>query len=77
MVPLADLGRIVLIIGIALAVMGGLLLLLSRVPGIGRLPGDVIIRSDGITCVIPLATMLIVSLLLTILVNVILALLRR
>lgn len=77
MSSLEDIGRVLLIVGIAVAVIGLLLLAVGRIPGVGRLPGDLVLRTDGVTCFIPIATMLLLSLLLTILVNVISALLRR
>ena len=77
MLSLEDLGRLMLILGIAFAVLGLLLLAVGRIPGVGRLPGDLVLRTDGVTCFVPIATMLLLSVLLTILVNVIVALLRR
>lgn len=52
--------------GIALVVLGGLLLIGSRL-GIGRLPGDIVIRRGNFTFFFPLATSILLSLLLTLL----------
>ena len=53
-------GKVLLVIAAALAVAGALLLVLGKL-GIGRLPGDIVIRRDGLTVLIPLGTMLLLS----------------
>jgi len=66
-----------LIMGAVLLAAGGIVLLAPRVPWLGHLPGDIHIRRGNISCMFPLATSLLLSLLLTILVNVAARLLRR
>jgi hypothetical protein len=63
-----ELGRIVLIIGIVLVVVGGLALLGIRLP-FGRLPGDIAIEGEHGGLYIPIASMIILSIVLTILAN--------
>jgi len=72
----SELGRLLVIAGLALLVLGALLLVADRVPGMGRLPGDIVIRRDGFTLFAPCGTMIVLSLLLTIVINVILRILR-
>jgi hypothetical protein len=67
------LGRWFVVIGIAMAVFGGILMLAGRVPFLGRLPGDIVVERPGFTLYIPVATCLLISLL----VSLILWLLRR
>ncbi len=74
---LSDVGRFVFITGIVLALLGALLMLGGRIPGLGRLPGDIVIQRDGFTFFFPLATMLIISIVLTIVLNVLARLLSR
>jgi hypothetical protein len=62
---LTTLGRILLVAGIAIAVLGLVLVLADRVPFLGRLPGDITVRGDGWTVYAPLATSLVLSVLLT------------
>lgn len=62
---LADLGRVLIGFGLLLVVIGGVLVLAGRLPWIGRLPGDIHIQRANWTFYFPLATSLIVSLLLT------------
>ena len=60
-----------MLLGILLLVVGGLLVLADRLGlSLGRLPGDFVYHRDGLTCVFPLATSLLISLLLTLVLNV-------
>ncbi len=69
---LSLLGRWLAILGLGLAAVGGLLWLLGRlrVP-LGRLPGDFNFQAGGVTCFVPLATSILVSLFLTLALNLI------
>ena len=66
---MADLARLLIVLGIALAVVGGLLLLGVRIPLLGRLPGDFTFRTGGGTVFFPLATSIVLSIVLTVLLN--------
>jgi hypothetical protein len=66
---MSDLGRILIVIGAAVAVLGVVLLLADRVPWLGRLPGDFVVRRGPVTFYFPLVTSIVVSILLTVLVN--------
>ena len=68
---MANIGRTLIILGLLLAAVGLVLLLGGRL-GVGRLPGDFVLRRGGWTFAFPLATSLFVSLALTLLLNVIL-----
>jgi hypothetical protein len=78
-----QIGRTLLLVGLGLALMGGLLILgtrfldRERFPWLGRLPGDIRIERKGFSCYFPLATSILVSLILTLLLNLIVRLLRR
>jgi hypothetical protein len=65
---MADVGRILVVLGIALVVMGGVVMLLGRV-GLpwGRLPGDFLYRGKNTTFYFPLATSILVSVVLSLL----------
>lgn len=54
--------------GLLLVVVGALLLFGQRL-GLGRLPGDVLLQRRGFTFYAPLATSIVVSLVLTLLLN--------
>jgi hypothetical protein len=66
---LEPLGRALLVIGVVLAIAGIVVLLAPRLPFLGRLPGDIRIERDGVTIFIPLGTMLVVSVVVSILLN--------
>ncbi len=61
-------GRLLLIGGGLIAFVGLLFLVFGRL-GLGRLPGDIFIQRENITFYLPLATMIIISIVLTLLVN--------
>ena len=61
-----DIGRIVLLIGVVLVVVGGLSKLGVRLP-IGRLPGDIAIEGKNGAVYFPLTTMILASIILTLL----------
>jgi hypothetical protein len=62
-------GRLLIIGGVLLAVIGVLLVVAPNIPFLGRLPGDIRVDSDNVRVFIPLGTMLVVSVVLTILLN--------
>ncbi len=65
MSPFGELGRFLLIAGIFMAIAGLALLFLPKIPFLGRLPGDIIIKKGNFTFYFPLATSIIVSIVLT------------
>lgn len=69
----SGLGKLLVIAGIIIAGIGILLWLGGKIPGIGRLPGDILIKRGNFTFYFPIVT----SILLSIILSVILALLRR
>jgi hypothetical protein len=64
-----ELGRILLIIGVVLVVIGGLAMLGVRLP-FGRMPGDIAIEGERGGFYFPIVTMIVISVFLTILFNV-------
>ena len=73
----ADIGKWLVIAGLGLVALGGVLWLLGRVPGLGRLPGDINVQVGNVSCFAPIATMLILSLVLTIVLNVLARLFQK
>ncbi len=66
--PLRDLGRLLLILGAVIAVVGALLFFGARLPfRLGRLPGDIIHRGEHTTFYFPIVTCLLVSIVLSLL----------
>jgi hypothetical protein len=65
----SDIGRMLLLVGGLLAVVGLVLLLAGKVPFLGRLPGDIVYHKGGTTIYLPLVTCLLLSLILSLLWN--------
>ncbi len=59
-----DIGRVLIVLG-ALLLVAGLLFIVAEKLGLGRLPGDVVYRSDRLTVYFPIVTCIILSVLLT------------
>ena len=64
-----QLGKILIIFGLALVAIGGLFLLGDKIPFLGRLPGDIHIKKNNFGFYFPLATCIIISIILTIILN--------
>ena len=66
---LPQLGKVLIVFGVLAVIAGVILLFADRLPFLGKLPGDIHIKRDGFSLYIPLATMLVVSLLVTVILN--------
>jgi hypothetical protein len=64
---MAPFGKILLVSGLVLAGVGLLFIFADRVGWIGRLPGDIIIKRENYTFYFPLATCILISVVLTLL----------
>lgn len=58
-------------LGLILVVLGTILLFFSRIPFIGKLPGDILVKKEGFTFYAPIATSILISLILSILLTII------
>jgi hypothetical protein len=67
----ADIGRMLVLLGIVVVAIGLVMIFADRIPFLGKLPGDIVIRRKNFTFYFPVVTMLVVSILLTILFSVI------
>ena len=66
---LETLGKVILVCGVLIAASGLIIFIFGRL-GLGRLPGDIFIQRENLTFYFPLATMLLVSIVLTIIINI-------
>jgi hypothetical protein len=62
-----DVGRLLLVFGVLLAVIGGALMLFGRF----HLPGDLTFRTGGVTVYVPIATSIVLSIILTLVLSVV------
>ena len=73
-----DFARLLIIIGLVIAFSGLVILIAIRFfPWLGNLPGDIRLESENFKLYIPLATMLLVSFLASILLNIVIRIFRR
>ncbi len=62
-------GRFLILVGVVFILMGIGLLAFEQIPGLGRLPGDLVIRRGNWTLYLPIATSILLSIILTVLLN--------
>jgi hypothetical protein len=67
---LGDIGKLVLIAGVLIAVIGGVILLLARV-GVTQLPGSISVSGGNFSFFFPVAFCVVVSIVLTVVINLI------
>ncbi len=72
-----NLGKILIFIGIGIAIMGGIIFLFSKAPFFGKLPGDIIIKEENFSFYFPIVTSIIISIVLTIIINIIIRIFMR
>jgi uncharacterized membrane protein YkgB len=65
MFGLGALGKMLILLGVLIIVIGFLLLIGEKIPWIGKLPGDIIIRKEKFSFYFPITTSIIISVLLT------------
>jgi len=73
---LQGIGKILILVGAFTAFLGLLLVSWQRLPFLGRLPGDIFVRKGDFQFFFPIATCVIISILLTVIVNLVIRLLR-
>jgi hypothetical protein len=62
---MSDLARVIIILGVILVAVGLALLLLPKIPWLGRLPGDIVIKRENFTFYFPLGTSILISVILS------------
>jgi hypothetical protein len=75
---LSQFARLLAVMGLVLLTLAGLIYLLSRfnIP-VGQLPGDLVFQRGNFSCIIPLASSLLISILLTLVVNLLISIFRK
>ncbi len=63
---MSEIGKALIIIGAVLVVSGLVILGIQKLPFMGKLPGDIIIKREHFTLYFPLATSIIISILISI-----------
>jgi hypothetical protein len=70
-------GRFLVVGGIVLVILGGLFMLFGRTGFLGNLPGDIRWESGNFSCFVPIGTMIVISLILTVVLNIIIRIINR
>ncbi len=60
-----EFGKILIIIGLVIAIVGVLIAMGGKIPLIGRLPGDITVKGEKFTFYFPLATSILISIVLS------------
>jgi len=75
---LMPLARIVAVFALVLLVVAGLLFLAAKFNiSLGKLPGDFVIKRGNFTCAVPLVSSLLISIVITVFLNILFALLKK
>ena len=62
---MSEMGKTMMMIGVFFVLAGGLILLLGKIPGFGKLPGDIVIKKENFSFYFPVATCILISLFLS------------
>jgi hypothetical protein len=69
-------GKILILVGAFVVFLGLLLVLWQRIPFLGKLPGDILVQKGNFQLLFPIAACIIISVLLTVIVNLIIHLFK-
>ena len=64
-----NIGKMIILAGVFLVIFGLLLTFSNKIPFIGKLPGDFVFKKDNFSFYFPLATSIILSIILTLVLN--------
>jgi uncharacterized protein HemY len=60
-----SIGKVLIIAGISFVIIGILLTQFDKIPLIGKMPGDILVKKKNFTFYFPLATSIVISIVLT------------
>ena len=73
----SELGKWLVIAGLGLALLGGVMWLLGHIPFFGNLPGDIHVQTQNFSCFIPIVSMIVLSILATIILNIVIRIMNK
>ena len=62
---MGEMAKVIIILGIVLVIVGLVMLFAQKLPFLGKLPGDILIKKDNFTFSFPLATSIILSIIIS------------
>ena len=75
--PFDSLGKMLLVVGLVIAVVGGIMMLSGRLSFLGNLPGDLWFERGDARIYLPIATSIVLSIVLTVVLNLVFGLFGR
>ncbi len=63
---MSDLGKSIIAIGAILIIVGVLMTIAGKIPGVGKLPGDIMIRRENFSFYFPLTTCILLSIIVSV-----------
>jgi hypothetical protein len=72
-----SLGKLLIIVGIFIFILGLLFLFVPKIPFLGKLPGDIFIQNDKFSVFFPVITCLLLSGILTLVINIIVRVIKK
>ncbi len=72
-----DMGKLLIVFGVVIVIVGAGVVFFGKVPWIGKLPGDIVIQRDNFSCFFPIATSILLSIILTIVLNLIFRIINK
>jgi uncharacterized protein HemY len=70
-------GKMLVTFGLLMVLSGLFFMLAGKIPFLGKLPGDIVIKKENFTFYFPLVTFLLISIILTVIINIILRLINK
>jgi hypothetical protein len=70
-------GKVLIIIGVVIAVSGVVMMFWQRIPFLGKLPGDIFVQKDNFQFFFPIVSCIILSVVLTLVLNMVFRLLGK
>ena len=72
-----EIGKMLLLFGALFLIVGAAILLIGKIPGLERLPGAIVVQRDNFSCVFPIATSILLGIVLTLVLNLLLRLFNK
>ena len=66
---MSEMAKVIIIAGLALTALGVLMAVIGKIPGAGKLSGDILIKKDHFTFYFPLVTCLLLSVFLSLIMH--------
>ncbi len=63
----SSIGKLLMLVGVVFLVLGAVITLMGKLPGVGRLPGDILVKRGNFTFYFPVTTCIVLSIILSLL----------